>query len=117
MAASDPGLCVLPMPESTNAFRFVYPTLIVTTHNRAFLWDVPSGKLIQTLHGCQFISFEGGNNKVLGRMKYVEISERHAFLVGQSRLRVFSRATGKRVWDLIVTAWIQVVGVRARVLT
>ena len=53
-----------------------------------------------TSHGCQFIGSEGGNNEVLGRMKDVEISERHVFLVGQSRLRVFSRVTGKRVWDL-----------------
>ena len=59
MAASDPGLCVLRMPESINAFRFVYPTLIVAAHDRVFLWDVPSGKLIQTLYGCQSIGSEG----------------------------------------------------------
>jgi hypothetical protein len=91
---------VLHMPERTSAFRFVYPTLIVAAYNRAYLWDVPSGKLIQTLQECQFISFEDGYNQYLHRIMYVEISERHVFLTGQTYLRIFSRASGKSVLDL-----------------
>lgn len=91
---------VLHMPEPTSAFRFVYPTLIVAAYDRAYLWDVPSGKLIQTIQGCQFISSEDGDNDHLHRIVYVEISERHVFLVGQFYLRIFSRATGKSILDL-----------------
>ena len=91
---------VLHMPESISEFRFVYPTLVVANYNRAYLWDIPSGKLIQTLQGCQFVASEGGYNEYLGRIKYVEISERHVFLVGSFRLRVFSRVTGKSILDL-----------------
>ena len=90
---------VLHMPELTSAFRFVYPTLIVAAYDRAYLWDIPSGKLIQTIEECQFISSEdsdGSNHYLLGIM-YVEISERHVFIAGQFYLRIFSRATGKSV--------------------
>jgi len=88
------------MPEPTSAFRFVYPTLIVAAYDRVYLWDVPSGKLIQTIQGCQCISSEDGDNDHLRRIVYVEISERHVFLVGQFYLRIFSRATGKSILDL-----------------
>ena len=90
---------LLHMPEPTSAFRFVYPTLIVAAYDRAYLWDIPSGRLIQTIEGCQFIASEDGNNQSLSRIMYVEISERHVFIAGQFYLRVFSRATGKSVLD------------------
>lgn len=88
---------VLHMPELTSAYRFVYPTLIVAAYDRAYLWDIPSGKLIQTIEECQFIASEDGNNHYLLGIMYVEISERHVFIAGQFYLRVFSRATGKSV--------------------
>ena len=88
---------VLHMPEATSAYRFVYPTLIVAAYDRAYLWDVPSGKLIQTIEECQFIALDDGSNHSLLRIMYVEISERHVFIAGQFYLRVFSRATGKSV--------------------
>lgn len=91
---------VLHMSELTSAFRFVYPILVVAAHDRAFLWDIPSATLIQTLNDCQSVT-SGGFNESLGRIKYVEISERHVFLVGLCFLRVFSRATGKSIFDLI----------------
>ncbi|KAF8797521.1 hypothetical protein BYT27DRAFT_7344147 [Phlegmacium glaucopus] len=88
---------VLHMSEPTSAYRCVYPTLIVAGYARVFLWDVPSGKLIQTIQGIQYLGSENGH---LGRIKYVEISERHVFLISQFHLRVFSRATGKSVLDI-----------------
>jgi len=88
---------LLHMPEPTTAYRFVYPTLVVAAYYRAYIWDVPSGKLIQTIEGCQFI---GNNNPNLLGIMYVEISERHVFIVGERYVRVFSRATGKSVLDL-----------------
>ena len=84
---------VLHMPEQTAAYRFVYPTLVVAGQDHAYLWDIPSGKLIQTIEECQFIA----NNQYLLGIMYVEISERHVFIVGQFYLRVFSRVTGKSV--------------------
>lgn len=91
---------VLHMPERTSAFRFVYPTLIVAASDHAYLWDIPSGKLIQTLEGIQYVGSEDLFNEILGRVTYVEISERHVFISGEFCLRVFSRATGKSVLDL-----------------
>jgi hypothetical protein len=92
---------VLHMPERTIAYRFVYPTLIAAGYDRAYLWDIPSGKLIQTIEECRFIASEDGgdDNDLLDIITYVEISERHVFMAGQSWLRVFSRATGKSVLD------------------
>ena len=95
---------VLHMPEVTSAFRFVYPTLIVAAYDRAYLWDIPSGKLIQTIEECQFIALEDGDNEYLLGIKYVEISERHVFIAGQYYLRVFSRATGKSVLNF--SSWV-----------
>ena len=88
---------VLHMQEQTSAYRFVYPTLIVAGYDRAYLWDIPTGRHIQTIEECQFISSEDGNNHYLLGIMYVEISERHVFIVGQFHIRVFSRATGKSV--------------------
>ena len=56
---------VLHMPELTSAFRFVYPTLIVAAYDRAYLWDIPSGKLIQTIKECQFIDSEDGTDYMI----------------------------------------------------
>ena len=39
------------------SFRLPYPHCHCP--RSCLLWDVPSGKLIQTLHGCQFIGSEG----------------------------------------------------------
>ena len=88
---------VLHMPEKTRAFRFVYPTLIVAAHDNAYLWDIPSGKLIQTIKECQSMLLGDGSYLHLHGIVYVEISERHVFIVGHLYVRVFSRATGKSV--------------------
>ena len=94
---------VLHMPEPTSAFRFVYPTLMVAAYDCVYLWDVPSGTLIQTIQEiqeCQLIPSEDGLNHYLHRIMYVEISERHVFLVGQFYMRIFSRETCESIWDL-----------------
>ena len=91
---------VLHMPEPTPAFRFVYPTLVVAAYDRAFLWDIPSCKLIQTIENYRQ---ENGSNYyllVVHETRYVEISERHVFIASRCYLRVFSRATGKSILNL-----------------
>ncbi|KAH9487465.1 hypothetical protein JR316_0001541 [Psilocybe cubensis] len=47
---------VLHMPEITRAYRYVYPTLLVASLERAYLWDVRTGKLQQMISGIQVIS-------------------------------------------------------------
>ncbi|KAF8966653.1 hypothetical protein BDZ97DRAFT_1917462 [Flammula alnicola] len=46
---------VLHMPEATSAFRFVYPHLLVVSLERAFVWDVRTGKVVETVEGIQVI--------------------------------------------------------------
>ncbi|KAF8799147.1 hypothetical protein BYT27DRAFT_7176632 [Phlegmacium glaucopus] len=91
---------VLHMSEPTSAFRFVYPTLIVAAYDRVYLWDIPSGNIIQEIEGLQYLGSENGHNTYLGTIECVEISERHVFLIAELDLRVFSRATGKSVFDI-----------------
>ena len=88
---------VLHMPEPASVFRFVYPTLVVAAYDRAFLWDIPSGKLIQIMEGFQLIISDNGSNHYLQAIVNVEISERHVFIAGEFYLRVLSRETGKSV--------------------
>ncbi|KAF4623168.1 hypothetical protein D9613_001312 [Agrocybe pediades] len=46
---------VLNMPEPTRAYRFVYPTLLVASLERAYLWDVTSGTTVQVIENIQVI--------------------------------------------------------------
>lgn len=101
---------LLHMPEPTSAFRFVYPHLLVASLERAFVWDVRTGKIIETLEGIQPDNQEGEGEedrfpRVLGRVRYVDISPRHLFFVGGTLLRVFSRKTGECVLDIPSTRW------------
>ncbi|KJA15540.1 hypothetical protein HYPSUDRAFT_194203 [Hypholoma sublateritium FD-334 SS-4] len=41
------------MPGHTRAYRFVYPTLLVANLESAFLWDIRTGEMVQTLDGIQ----------------------------------------------------------------
>ena len=41
------------MPKSTRAYRNVFPTLLVASFERAFLYDVRTGSQIQILEGIQ----------------------------------------------------------------
>ncbi|KAF8148668.1 hypothetical protein B0H34DRAFT_736501 [Crassisporium funariophilum] len=92
---------LLRMPEPTRAYRFVYPTLLVSSFQHVYLWDIPSGKLIQTLDDIQNLSAPDAQPDVgLGSIKYVEMSSRHVFLAGGYLLRVFDRLTGKSVMDI-----------------
>ncbi|KAF8804780.1 hypothetical protein BYT27DRAFT_7243584 [Phlegmacium glaucopus] len=111
---------VLHMPEPTSAFRCVYPHLLVAGLEKAFVWDVRTGTLLETVEGIQVIQPGGGGRQgeeeeedqdtntvpqFLGRVRYVDISPRHLFFVGGNLLRVFSRATGNCVLDIPSTRW------------
>ncbi|KAK7063753.1 F-box domain-containing protein [Favolaschia claudopus] len=91
---------VLRPPALTRAFRFVHPSLIAATRDSLFIWDIPTGELIQIIRDTQ-ISPEGlGSEEDLGEINYVEISAQHAFVCGGNTLRAFSRATGRCVLDV-----------------
>ncbi|TFY58766.1 hypothetical protein EVJ58_g6219 [Rhodofomes roseus] len=79
---------LLTMPEMTRACRFVYPTFLAASQNTAYLWDLPSARLVQTLHG-----FQAMHNDIepLGDVRYVDVDARHVVLCGQNGIRVISR--------------------------
>lgn len=79
----------LEMPEEGRAFRMVYPTLLVSGWNRAFLWDVPTARLRATIQDIQ-MPHVGGPLDTLGRITYVELSDRYVIICGHMQLRVFS---------------------------
>lgn len=44
---------VLRSPEETRAYRFVYPTLMTAAHEKIYLWDVPSARIVEVVSGLQ----------------------------------------------------------------
>ncbi|KAG7446560.1 uncharacterized protein BT62DRAFT_1076116 [Guyanagaster necrorhizus] len=76
-------------PTITYAFRFVYPTLFAATETNFFVYDIPGGKLLQSIIVNPPDS--------LTHLHYVDISERHLFLCGWPNVVVFSRETGKSI--------------------
>lgn len=94
---------VLKPPAITRAFRFVFPALIAAAESCLFVWDIPTGELIQTIRDTQLLPDGLGSSAPLGELHYVEISARtdgHAFICGSNSLRVFSRTSGRCVLDL-----------------
>ncbi|KAI0040438.1 hypothetical protein FA95DRAFT_1599422 [Auriscalpium vulgare] len=65
---------LLVFPEMTLAYRFVYPTLLSASESRAFLYDVRTGTLMQTIEN---VVADGDN------INYVELSERNLSLPGE----------------------------------
>ncbi|KAH7926821.1 hypothetical protein BV22DRAFT_1062053 [Leucogyrophana mollusca] len=92
-------LALLQMPKPTRASRFTYPTLIAATADRAYLWDIPTSRLVQTIPNIQMANAPGR----LGRICNVEVSDRYAFFCGPSQLRIFERETGTMVLHTTVS--------------
>ncbi|KAJ7054042.1 hypothetical protein C8F01DRAFT_1374909 [Mycena amicta] len=92
---------LLHSPSHPRAFRFVYPTFIVAAECfLAFLWDVRSGELIQTIEDTEN-SPDGGGTDILRDVRYVEVTEGHALICSSRGIRVFSRATGRPLLDIL----------------
>jgi hypothetical protein len=74
---------LLRMPELTRVYRFVFPTLAVTSFERAFLFDVRTGSQIQTLEGIQTIPLVTGSEVQEHEQTHASDSfeERGSFLV------------------------------------
>lgn len=47
---------VLHMPESSRAYRFVYPNLLIASKERVYIWDVRTARIVQVIEGIQPIN-------------------------------------------------------------
>jgi hypothetical protein len=74
----------LSFPTITHAYRLAYPTLLCASTVHAFLHDVRTGLLVQT------IDF----SPRLDDICYVDVNERHAFICEPEALHVFLRGEG-----------------------
>lgn len=73
------------LPETTHAYRFAYPTLLCANRSHAFLHDVRTGALVQTI-----------DLRLMHRQSvcYVDVNERHAFVCDPEALHVYARHDG-----------------------
>lgn len=87
---------MLVTPEIGRAYRFVYPVLLVASLNTAYLYDVESANLIQTIHNIQFLR----DDEHLGSINYVESSPLHVLICGGNQLRIFERESGSLLYHI-----------------
>ncbi|OAX37699.1 hypothetical protein K503DRAFT_719361 [Rhizopogon vinicolor AM-OR11-026] len=87
---------LLQMPELTRAFRFSYPTLLSANANDAYIWDVPTSRLVETISNLQAPNEDGP----LGRLNYVDVNDKYVFICGSVQLRIFAREGGALVYHL-----------------
>ncbi|RPD52756.1 hypothetical protein L226DRAFT_548676 [Lentinus tigrinus ALCF2SS1-7] len=85
--------CLIETSEFTRAYRFVYPNFLVSGLRKAYLWDVPTGRLILEVENVQ-------GNSAGGDINYVELSVFHIFVCSTSALRVFSKTNGQLVLEI-----------------
>ncbi|TFK85124.1 hypothetical protein K466DRAFT_601435 [Polyporus arcularius HHB13444] len=85
--------CLMETPEFTRAYRFVYPNFLVASLRKAYLWDVPTGRLTLEVDNVQ-------GNSAGGDINYVELSVFHIFVCSTSALRVFSKTNGQMVLEI-----------------
>lgn len=85
---------LLHMPTITHAFRFVYPTLLVASQNEAYLFDIPTGTLVQT------IDISAPSPHGLRELSYVELSAEHVFICWKFAINIFSRRDGSLVLNI-----------------
>lgn len=78
----------LSFPAPTGAYRLAYPTLLCASETHAFLHDVRTGRLVQTIEID------------LDDVCYVDVNERHAFICEPTVLHVFSRDGGAEVLQI-----------------
>jgi hypothetical protein len=86
-----PWAC-LRVPENSGdelAFRLIRGTLLVLNRHRAFLFDIETAELQQTI-----------TMHALERLQYIDLSDQHLFIVSALLLEVYDRATGSRVLSI-----------------
>jgi hypothetical protein len=83
----------LSFPEHTFGTRLAYPTLLSANARRAFLHDVRTGELVQTID----VGGSGGGRLGGLGLCYVDVNERYAFVCGSRALHVLARDSGAEV--------------------
>ncbi|KAH9059599.1 hypothetical protein EDB87DRAFT_1563124 [Lactarius vividus] len=78
---------VLALPSFTTMYRLSYPTLICANSRHAFLYDIRTGSLVQTIDFHLQIC-------------YVDVNEHHAFVCEPDAVHVFSRESGNEVLEI-----------------
>ncbi|KAH9026252.1 hypothetical protein EDB83DRAFT_2425500, partial [Lactarius deliciosus] len=76
---------LLRFPESAWEYRLAYPTLLCASDEHAFLHDVRTGSLLQTID-FQYHDIYGG-----------DVNEHHVFFCRPDAVHVFSRESGNEV--------------------
>jgi hypothetical protein len=87
---------LLLMPEPTRAFRFSHPTLISASADNAYLWDVPTSRLVEKISNIRVSDRDG----TLGYLNYVGVNDQYAFICGFNQLRIFARGGGALIYNL-----------------
>ncbi|EPT00475.1 hypothetical protein FOMPIDRAFT_1163203, partial [Fomitopsis schrenkii] len=99
--ASGPGVlrpwAFMPSPEAAHTFHLVYPTLLAVSKDTAYLWDITTGTLEQTLPGLQ--TAEEGTEP-LGEIRSVDVNAEHIVLCGENEVHVIARAGGALVFRM-----------------
>lgn len=89
----------LTVPADARALKLTRGTLLVSNSQNAFLFDVEKAELRQTI----------AVDALAGFLRYVDISDKHAFIVSTHSLHVYDRSTGSPVlcirqpWDFYAT--------------
>lgn len=78
------------------AYRLAYPTLLCAGNKHAFLYDVHTGALVQTIELDIEEDLQEEGEGISG-VCYVDVNERYAFVCEPRALRVFARDGGAEV--------------------
>jgi len=77
------------VPEDSRAFKLTRGTLLVSNTQTAYLYDVEKAELQQTIVV-----------QTSGQLRYVDLSERHIFIVSILQLSVYDRANSSCVLSI-----------------
>ena len=83
-----PWAC-LQVPENCRAFKLTRGTLLVSSTHRVFLYDVEQGELREDFPV-----------NTVGQLRYVDVNEKHMFIVSTLELNVYDRAGGSLVLSI-----------------
>ena len=75
------------VPDEARAFKLAGKTLLVSGSQKAFLFDVEKAELQQTIQV----------GPLPGRLRYVDVSQKHVFIVSTLQLAVYDRVTSSPI--------------------
>lgn len=84
---------LLRVPEIGRAYRFVFPTLLVVSWSKAYLYNAVEGKLTQTIEIAP-------DDEEDVSVHYVEVNEEYVFVCFTKNLRIYARLNGEQVFSI-----------------